>query len=143
MDIDQTFRALPRKEFQAQPASLMTSGFPSPSAGMEGLSLSLDQHLVERPSATYFCQVSGDAMVLAGIHDGDLLVVDSSLPPSHGRVVVAVVFGELVVRRLHIQSNSRWLLAETPDTSIKPLDITRYDQDSLFWGVVTWVLHRP
>ncbi|MBE0508536.1 MAG: LexA family transcriptional regulator [Marinospirillum sp.] len=143
MDIDQTFSAIPRKGFQAQAASPVASGFPSPSAGLEGLSLSLDQHLVERPSATYFCQVSGDAMILAGIHDGDLLVVDSSLPPLHGRVVVAVIFGELVVRRLHIQSAGRWLLAETSDASIKPLDITRYDQDQLFWGVVTWVLHRP
>lgn len=143
MDIDQTFSAQPRKGFQAQASSPNTSGFPSPSAGMEGLSLSLDQHLVERPSATYFCQVSGDAMILAGIHDGDLLVVDASLPPLHDRVVVAVIFGELVVRRLRIHSGNRWLLAETPDASIKPLNITRYDQDQLFWGVVTWVLHRP
>lgn len=143
MDIRQTLNASLSRHQSTHHEAPAGSGFPSPAAGHEESSLSLDQHLVPHPSSTYFCRVSGNAMTAAGIHNDDLLVVDASLTPTHGRVVVAVVFGELVVRRLHIQPGGRWLHAESLHETPSPLDISRHDDDSLFWGVVTWVLHRP
>ncbi|SFX51159.1 LexA family protein [Marinospirillum alkaliphilum] len=142
MTIDQTFKAQQRQP-RGYEESPVASGFPSPAAGYEGAVLSLDQHLVPRPSATYFCRVAGDAMTAAGIHDGDLLVVDASLTPTHDQVVVAILFGEFVVRRLQVQGHKRWLVAESVQQSPPPMDVSRHETDSLFWGVVTWVLHRP
>ncbi|MBU6323002.1 MAG: translesion error-prone DNA polymerase V autoproteolytic subunit, partial [Burkholderiales bacterium] len=73
------------------------AGFPSPAADHYDKRLDLNEHLVLHPEATFFLRVKGDSMIGAGIHDGDLLVVDRSLEPSHGRVVIAALDGELTV----------------------------------------------
>ncbi|WP_114418815.1 LexA family protein [Marinospirillum perlucidum] len=143
MDIEEMFAAGVADTPRAAAPSRNASGFPSPAQDFSGQALSLDRHLVRRPSATYFCRVSGDAMQGAGIHDGDLLVVDSSLNPRHEQVVVALLFGELVVRRLHKVAQAAWLLAENPGQSYQPVEITDLDTSQIFWGVVTWVLHQP
>jgi len=143
MDIDQTFTALPRKASSKISTSSEMTGFPSPAAGNEANSLSLDKYLAPRPSSTYFCRVVGDAMQNAGINDGDLLVVDSSLNPEHNKIVVAILFGEMIVRRLIINSKGSWLVAESGNSIYQPVNISRYDHGTLFWGVVTWVLHQP
>ena len=69
------------------------AGFPSPAADHYDKRLDLNEHLVLHPEATFFLRVKGDSMIGAGIHDGDLLVVDRSLEPNHGRVVIAVLDG--------------------------------------------------
>ena len=76
----------------------------------------------------------------AGIHDGDLLVVDRSIPSDTGTVVVAVVDGEFTVKRLRRTSAGMILVAEHPD--YPPIAIDS-ETDVRIWGVVTWVLHRP
>ena len=79
------------------------AGFPSPAADHYDRRLDLNEHLVLHPEATFFLRVKGNSMIGAGIHDGDLLVVDRSLEANHGRVVIAVLDGELTVKRLHHQ----------------------------------------
>lgn len=141
MDIEEFFAAdKTRSQPKAQP---LTTGFPSPAEDFAGQALSLDRYLIRHPSATYFCRVKGHAMQAAGIDDGDLLVVDSALSPAHEQVVVALLFGELVVRRLHKTPHSAWLLAESNEPGFSPIDISQLDAADVFWGVVTWVLHRP
>lgn len=143
MDVEEMF-ASQAAEFPASAATRRSAtGFPSPAEDFAGQALSLDRHLVRHPSATYFCRVAGHAMQNAGIHDGDLLVVDSSLTPRHEQVVVALLFGDLVVRRLHKNPTSAWLVAETHESGFPPVDISQLDAADLFWGVVTWVLHQP
>lgn len=143
MDIDQTFTAVLGTAYAGDSDSPDATGFPSPAAGTEASALSLDKYLAPRPSSTYYCRVVGDAMQGAGVSDGALLVVDSSLNPSNGKIVVAILFGEMIVRRLVINITGSWLIAESSNSVYQPINISRYDHGTLFWGVVTWVMHQP
>ena len=77
----------------------VVAGFPSPAEQYVEPPLDLNELLVKRPAATYFVRVSGDSMVGAEIQDGDLLVVDRSLRPADGDIIVASVDGEFTVKR--------------------------------------------
>ena len=78
----------------------MAAGFPSPADDYIETPLDLNDHLIEHPAATFFVRVTGESMIDAGIHDGDLLIVDRALEAGRGSVVIAVVFGEMTVKRL-------------------------------------------
>ena len=119
-------------------ASRVPAGFPSPADDYIDQKLDLNTHLIEHPAATFFTRVSGHSMRDAGIHDGDLLVVDRALEPQDGRIVIAAVNGELTVKRLRIRKGQVWLMPEHPD--YKPLLITE-GLDCVIWGVVTRVIH--
>src|SRR2546427_6301652 len=75
----------------------VSAGFPSPADDYLDGSLDLNQHLIKHPTATFFVRVAGESMREAGIHSGDVLIVDRSLTPSDGSVVIAVVNGVPVV----------------------------------------------
>lgn len=119
-------------------ASRVPAGFPSPADDHQEDALDLNEHLVRHPAATFFVRVQGDSMTGAGIHHGDLLVVDRSLEPKSGAVVVAVVNGELTVKRLRVDAGGVWLLPENP--AYPPLEI-RDGLDLTIWGVVAHVVH--
>ena len=76
------------------------AGFPSPATDYVEARLSADDYLVKNPIATYFVRVKGDSMMNAGIFDGDVLIVDRSIEPSIGQVVLAEVDGEFTVKYL-------------------------------------------
>ncbi|HOQ04188.1 MAG TPA: translesion error-prone DNA polymerase V autoproteolytic subunit [Anaerohalosphaeraceae bacterium] len=114
------------------------AGFPSPAADYEENKLDLNQYLVKNPPATFFVRVSGDSMEGAGIHDGDLLVVDRSLEPRSGNVVIAVVNGELTVKRLRIKRGKPVL---EPENSKYPVQEIKKETEFEVWGVVTSVIH--
>lgn len=118
--------------------SPVSAGFPSPADEYIEGKLDLNQHLVPHPLATFFVRVSGDSMTGAGIHEGDLLIVDRSLEARDGRVVIAVINGELLVKRLKFRGKQPYLMAEHPDYS--PLAITEAMEFQV-WGVVTSVIH--
>jgi DNA polymerase V len=113
-------------------------GFPSPADSHVEEALNLNELLVKRPSSTFFVRVSGDSMAPAGIHSGDLLVVDRSLQATDGRVVIAVIDAELFVKRLRFGQNSILLVADNPDYA--PIAITELMELNI-WGVVTSVIH--
>ena len=114
------------------------AGFPSPADDYVDKSLDLNEHLVPHPESTFFLRVQGESMIGAGIHDNDILVVDRSLRPTSGKVVVAVVDGELTVKRL-LLANDRWvLMPENPD--YPPLEVPP-ESDFQVWGVVRHVVH--
>ena len=81
-------------------ASRVEAGFPSPADDYVERSLDLNEELIQHPAATYFLRAGGCSMQGAGIHDGDLLIVDRSINAEPGMVVVAVVDGEFTVKRL-------------------------------------------
>jgi DNA polymerase V len=111
----------------------ISAGFPSPADDdLEG-TLDLNEHLVQHPAATFFVRVQGESMIGAGIHHGDLLVVDRALEATSGAIVVVVVNGELTVKRLRIAGERVWLLAENPD--YLPL-VIREGMELFIWGVV-------
>lgn len=119
-------------------ASRVPAGFPSPADDYVDQRLDLNSHLVEHPAATFFTRVSGHSMRGAGIHDGDLLIVDRALEPQDGRIVIAAINGELTVKRLRLRKSGNWLVPEHPD--YRPLKITE-GLDCVIWGVVTRVIH--
>ena len=116
------------------------AGFPSPAEDEMGSPLNLGAHLIPHPSSTFFIRVVGDSMQGVGIFSGDLLIVDKSLQPSHGKIVVALLNGEFTVKRLLIRKESLTLQAENP---AYPSIQVKSSHDFSVWGVVTYVIHRP
>ena len=130
-----------RSTKRRQPLFMATvpAGFPSPAADYEEGKLDLNKHLIRNPAATFFVRVTGDSMLKAGIHSGDLLVVDRSIEPRDKNVVIAVVNGELTVKRIRIRKNRLTLEAENDAYQSQEIN----DQIEFeVWGVVTNVIHE-
>ena len=117
----------------------ISAGFPSPAADYEEGKLDLNNHLIKNPAATFFVRVSGDSMTGAGIHNGDLLIVDRSKEPISGNVVIAVIDGELTVKRLRIKKGKFTLEPENDNYQVQ--EITE-GMEFEVWGVVTNVIHE-
>jgi DNA polymerase V len=115
------------------------AGFPSPAADYEEDKLDLNRHLIRNSAATFFVRVAGDSMVKAGIHDGDLLVVDRSIKPRDKNVVIAVVNGDLTVKRIRIHKNKLTLVAENENYQSQEI---KEEMEFEVWGVVTNVIHE-
>jgi len=116
----------------------VAAGFPSPADDYLEGNLDLNKYLIKHPVATYFVRVIGDSMIGAGIHSGDILIVDRSLEPTNRRVVIAVVDGELTVKRLIRKNGIIILMPE--NNQYKPIEI-KDETDLEVWGVVTSVIH--
>ena len=115
------------------------AGFPSPADDYIDGKLDLNSHLIKHPAATYFVRADGDSMIGAGIHHGDILVVDRSLKPYDGNVVIAVIDGELAVKRLRISGETLALVPE--NGNYEPL-VFGEETSCEIWGVVTTVIHN-
>lgn len=114
------------------------AGFPSPADDFIEKSLDLNDLLIKQPAATFFVRVEGDSMQDAGIYPDDILVVDRSIPPASGKVVVCAVNGELTVKYLK-GSEQHWRLVAANATYP---DILLHDGlEAIFWGVVTAAIH--
>lgn len=114
------------------------AGFPSPADDYVAESLDLNEHLMPRKEASYLLTVSGESMIGVGIHDGDLLVVDRSLTPVNGKVVIAILDGQFTVKTLEKKRDRIRLLPANPD--FEPIEI-KDEQELQIWGVVTNVIH--
>src|SRR5450756_914088 len=110
------------------------AGFPSPADDYIEGRLSLDEHLVPHKDSTFFVRAKGNSMVGAGIFDGDLLVVDKSLTPTSGDIVIAIVDGDLTVKRLIKRDGKIILKPENP--RCKEIEF-KEGQELQVWGVVT------
>ena len=116
----------------------VAAGFPSPADDYIEKNLDLNELLVQKPAATFFVRAQGESMLGAGIHPNDILVVDRSIEPVPGKIVICALNGELTVKRLE-RENRQWKLkAENPAYA----DIAIHeDLDMVIWGVVTNVIH--
>jgi DNA polymerase V len=110
--------------------SKISAGFPSPAEDYVEKTLDLND-FITHPAATFFVKAEGDSMIGAGIHAGDLLIVDRSLEPKHRNIVIAVVNGDMTVKRL-LKKTGCWLLV--PENPNYPT-ITMAEGDQI-WGVV-------
>jgi DNA polymerase V len=117
----------------------VAAGFPSPAEDYIQEELDLHKLVVRNQAATFFLRVSGDSMLGAGIHDGDLLVVDRSRNPESGKIVIAAWDGELTVKRLEIRNRRIFLIPDNPD--YPEFEVTD-KEDAVIWGVVTFVVHK-
>lgn len=119
--------------------SRLAAGFPSPATDYMEEALDLNTFLVRHKAATYAFAVKGQSMRDAGIHDGDKVLVDRSINPKHGQIVVAVVNGDYTIKRLHSVAGCVELHAENPEF------LPRKFQDGEHlevWGVVVGVIRR-
>ena len=116
----------------------LLAGFPSPADDYIEGKLDLNRHLIKHPAATFFVRVTGDSMLEAGIHSGDILIVDRSLEAVDGNVIVAALDGELTVKRLYKRDQTLRLLPA--NTHYQPIEIHAHQAFEI-WGVVTNVIH--
>lgn len=118
-------------------AGEVRTGFPSPADDYLEAELDLVDHLVRHPSATYYLRAKGTSMTGVGIYDGDLLIVDRSLEPKLGHIVIMSVDGELTCKKLGKIGNRPYLIASNPEFRPIPLD----GKECQVWGVVTHNIH--
>jgi len=114
------------------------AGFPSPAGDYVESEIDLNEWLITNRLATYIVRVEGDSMA-GEIHPGDRLIVDRSLEPRHGDVVVACVNGEMTVKRLTVEDGKVLLAADNP--AYPPIEVNG-EQELIIWGVVTNSIHR-
>lgn len=100
--------------------------------------IDLNEQLIRNKPATFFFRMKGDAMRDAGIFDNDVLIVDRSLKLANGRIIVAVLNGELIVRRFHKNFSSAFLIPE--NNRFKAINLAEFT-DFALWGVVTYAIH--
>ena len=120
-------------------SSSVQAGFPSPADDYIDTKLDLNKHLIKHPTATFFVRAEGDSMIGAGIHSGDILIVDKSLEVSDGKIVIAALDGHLTVKRLQKIDGKILLMSE--NKSFKPIEIIE-GNELIVWGIVTHVLHQ-
>lgn len=114
-------------------------GFPSPAQDYYDGPIDLTQMLVDDQAATFIVRASGHSMTGAGISDGDELLVDRSKRAQHGDIIVAVLDGELTVKRLEVTGAGVALKSENsehPDIVVAELS------DLQVWGVATYCIHH-
>ncbi len=124
---------------KAKVSGSVVAGFPSPAEQYQEPPLDLNELLVKRPAATYFVRVQGDSMVGAGISDGDMLVVDRSLRPADGDVIIASVDGDFTVKTYHRDKDGIRL---EPANQAYPIIRLRAGQELDYFGKVTACIHR-
>jgi DNA polymerase V len=99
--------------------------------------IDLNEQLVKNKPATFFMRVNSDAMIGDGIHVGDVVIVDRSLEAKNGKIIIAVVDGELLIRKLEMGGGRQRLVATK---GLAPLELS--EGTLRVWGVVTYVIHN-
>ncbi|MFN4312819.1 MAG: LexA family protein [Chitinophagaceae bacterium] len=128
------------KQFtQQEVKSANATGFGAAADDYMERGIDLNEQLIRNKPATFFFRMKGDAMREAGIFDNDILVVDRSIRLAEGRVIVAILNGELLVRRFHKNFSSAFLIPE--NNRYKPINLAEFT-DFTVWGVVTYVIHQ-
>lgn len=115
------------------------TGFPSPARDHYEKRLSLDEHIIRRPAATFFVRVKGNGLNEIGIYSEDILVIDKSLKPFSGCLIVAILEGEHTVRRFEKRSGAIYL--STKKNQEHALKVTA-ELDFEIWGVVSHSIHK-
>jgi len=116
----------------------ISAGFPSPATDYMENKLDLNEHLIKHPAATFIVKASGFSMIDAGIHSGDLLIIDRSITPQNNNIVIASIFGDLTVKKLKKKKNILFLVSANnhyPSIEIKE------EMECFIWGVVTFIIH--
>ena len=116
------------------------AGFPSPAADCAGERIDLVRELSSHPETTFYARVSGDSMHDAGLFDGDIIVIDKSLEPHNGDIIIAAVDGEFTVKEFRRDEDNKggWLIPHNP--AFQPIRVTAENNFSV-WGVVTHCIH--
>ena len=117
----------------------ISAGFPSPAEDYIELGIDLNKYLIKRPISTFFLRVSGNSMNNAGIYNNDLLIIDRSINPNPGHIVVALLDGEFTLKRLIKKENNYYLKADKEN--YPTINLYEYI-DIEIWGVATYSIHE-
>ena len=99
--------------------------------------IDLNEQLIRNKPATFFMKINSNSMINAGIFKGDIAIVDKSVQPTNGKIVIAVVDGEMLIRRYEKSFNKLLLVAEA--TKVATIEVNEMS-DAKVWGVVMWVM---
>ena len=99
--------------------------------------IDLNEQLIRNKPATFFMKINSNSMINAGIFKGDIAIVDKSVQPKNGKIVIAVVDGEMLIRRYEKSFNKLLLVAEAP--KVATIEVNEMS-DAKVWGVVMWVM---
>ncbi len=117
----------------------ISAGFPSPAEDYIELGIDLNKYLIKNPISTFFLRVSGNSMNNGGIYNNDLLIIDRSINPSPGHVVVALLDGEFTLKRLIKEKNNYYLKSDKENYPA----ISLYNYiDIQIWGVAIYSIHE-
>ena len=117
------------------------AGFPSPAAEYAGERIDIVRELSRHPDTTFYAMVSGESMREAGLQNGDIIVIDKSLTPKNGDIIVAAIDGEFTIKEFRMDSSGQcaWLIPH--NETYQPIRVTEEDNFSV-WGVVTHCIHK-
>lgn len=137
---------IPNSEFAAEAelefAPGIKAGFPSPAEDYRCDTLDFNRDMIRHPEATFYGRVDGDSMIEAGVGDGDIAVIDRSLEPADGDMVVAYVNEEFTLKFLDLSHKAEGYIELRPaNAKYKPIRID-YSDDFEVWGVVVWTIRR-
>ena len=140
MDVEQFFSNdyLGSKQFDQQNVpTANATGFGSAADDYMERGIDLNVQLIRNKPATFFMRIQGNSMMNAHIHHGDVVIVDRSIVPKNGNIIIAVIDSEMIIRRLEKTKNSVRLIPET--TRLSPIEINE-QMDFSIWGVVTYII---
>ena len=120
-------------------SNTVCAGFPSPATDYLEGEIDLNKYLIRNPLATFIVKSQGNCMLQAGIHSGDLLIVDRSIKPKNNSIIIASVDGDLTVKR--IKTSNKQFFLSSDSKSYKSVKINN-ESDIFIWGVVTKVIHN-
>lgn len=130
------------EQLRLQFAPAIRAGFPSPAEDYLNDSLDFNRDLIKHPEATFYGRVEGDSMINSGICDGDIAVIDRSIEPEHGDVVVAYIDREFTVKFLDLSHKKEGYIELRPaNDAFAPIRIDRDDNFEV-WGVVIWTIKK-
>lgn len=125
---------------QADVRTANATGFGAAADDYMERGIDLNEELIGNKPATFFMRVSSDAMKDAGIYKGDVAIVDRSVKAANGKIVIAIVNGDMLIRRFEKTNNKVRLLTDSNKLSVIQIDATC--EDFAVWGVVTYVIHK-
>ena len=117
----------------------ISAGFPSPAEDYLDLGIDLNKYLIKNPISTFFVRVSGNSMNNAGIYNNDLLIIDRSINPNPGDIVIALLDGEFTLKRLIKEKNNYYLKADKEN--YPAINLYEY-VDIQIWGVAIYSIHE-
>lgn len=121
--------------------SANASGFGAAADDYMERGIDLNEELIRNKPATFFMRVNSDAMKETGIYKEDVVIVDRSLKATTGKIIIAILNGDMLIRRFEKINNKVRLL--TDSNKLSPIDIDAGCEGFAIWGVVTYVIHKP
>lgn len=115
------------------------AGFPSPAQDYIDMAIDLNKELIKHPASTFYGRVEGDSMKDAGLHEGDILVIDKSIRPSDGDMAVCFIDGEFTVKFIKLEKD--FILLVPANDKYEPIKVTA-ENDFLIWGIVTFSIQN-